>query len=361
MAKKKLKKQVKILIGVLAGFGTILIVLSLIYLFLTTPVDKSSDAIIEVTIDSGMSSKEIASLLKERELIRSEFIFIIESKLMGKTLKASTYDLSKNMSLKKIIRSISDGNTYNPNAVKITFKEGISLNKYALEIATNTNHTYEDVIAVLEDDSYIDELINKYWFLTDEIKNENIYYSLEGYLYPETYEFENMDVDIKYIIETMLDQTDKELSKYKDSISSSNRSVHELLTLASMVELEGTNSENRKMIAGVFYNRLEYNMTLGSDVTTYYALQIEMTRDLTTAEFATDNLYNTRSANMRGKLPVGPICNPGNDSIDAAINPKKSDYLYFVADKDGKVYYTKNSKEHEEKVNELKKAGKWIW
>ena len=128
-----------------------------------------------------------------------------------------------------------------------------------------------------------------------------------------------------------------------------------------MVELEGTNAENRKMISGIFYNRLEANMSLGSDVTTYYALQIEMSRDLTSAEFATDNLYNTRAPSMRGKLPIGPICNPGDDSIDAAVNPKNNDYLYFVADKYGKVYYTKNSKEHEEKVNELKKAGKWIW
>ena len=87
-------------------------------------------------------------------------------------------------------------------------------------------------------------------------------------------------------------------------------------------------------------------MNLGSDVTTYYGLQVEMKRDLTPSEFATVNPYNTRSSSMRGKLPV---------------NPTDSDYLFFVADKKGKVYYTKTVNEHDNKVKELKEAGLWIW
>ena len=115
------------------------------------------------------------------------------------------------------------------------------------------------------------------------------------------------------------------------------------------------------MIAGVFNNRLSRNMNMGSDVTSYYAVQADMNRDLSIDEFNKKNLYNTRASDMGGKLPVGPICNPGLDAIEAALYPSENDYLFFVADKNGKVYYTKNDAEHTAKVKELKEAGMWIW
>ena len=102
-------------------------------------------------------------------------------------------------------------------------------------------------------------------------------------------------------------------------------------------------------------------MNMGSDVTTYYALQKDMTTDLTVTEFQTINLYNTRASNMGGKLPIGPICNPSSSAIEASFNPTNNDYLYFVADKKGKVYYTKSMDEHAKKVQELKDSGNWIW
>ena len=102
-------------------------------------------------------------------------------------------------------------------------------------------------------------------------------------------------------------------------------------------------------------------MNLGSDVTTYYAFDEEMSSDLTSEMFNTYNPYNTRSSKMAGRLPVGPICNPSLSSIDAAINPNSSNYLYFVADKNRNVYFTKSATEHEEKVQELKENGDWIW
>ena len=115
------------------------------------------------------------------------------------------------------------------------------------------------------------------------------------------------------------------------------------------------------MIISVFNNRLDQGMNLGSDVTTYYAFNEEMNSDLTSEMFNTYNPYNTRSAEMAGRLPVGPICNPSISSIDAAINPSTSDYLYFVADKNRNVYFTKSASEHENKVQELKENGDWIW
>jgi UPF0755 protein len=100
---------------------------------------------------------------------------------------------------------------------------------------------------------------------------------------------------------------------------------------------------------------------MGSDVTTYYALQRPMTSDLTTKQFATVNPYNTRSTTMIGKLPIGPISNPSDESIEATLHYTDNDYLFFVADKNGKIYYTKTNREHEAKIAEIKANGDWIW
>ena len=102
-------------------------------------------------------------------------------------------------------------------------------------------------------------------------------------------------------------------------------------------------------------------MSLGSDVTTYYAYKVDMgERDLTTAELYTYNPYNTRGPQMFGKLPVGPIASPSKSSIEAVISPDKTDYLYFVADKNGKAYFAKTFAEHQQIVTKLKNDGLWF-
>lgn len=352
------KRKPKPLLIILVFLGSFLIFLAFFYMFLTRPMDYKNKNDIEIVIPSGVGVNGVSKILKEKSLIRSRALFTLVIKLDGHTsLKASTYKLNKSMSMQKIIDTLSSGNNYNPDAVKITFKEGSRITDYALAIANATNHTYDDVIDVINDKAYLSEVINSYWFLTDDILNSNIYYPLEGYLSPDTYEFKNKDVSVKDIIKVMLDETDKKLSVYKDKIDD----VHSIMTMASIVELEGTNTKSRKMIVGVFYNRLAKGMNMGSDVTTYYALQYPMTSDLTSAQFATINPYNTRASNMGGKLPVGPICNPSLSSIEASVNPTDNDYLFFVADKNGDIYYTKTNAEHDKKVKEIKEKGDWIW
>ena len=226
-------------------------------------------------------------------------------------------------------------------------------------ITEYTNNNENDLYKVLNDEEYLNKLINKYWFLTDEIKNINLYYSLEGYLFPNTYQFLNKDVSIEKIIEVMLTETERQLEPYKEEIEQTNLSVHEILTFASIVELEGACSDDRAGIAGVFYNRLNSNWSLGSDVTTYYAIKVDMgERDLYLSELNDFNDYNTRSTMMKG-LPIGPICNPGLDSIIATLKPTKHNFYYFVADKNKKTYFTKTSVEHDKKVKELKNKGLW--
>ena len=329
------------------------------YFFFTGPVNSLDKKDIEVEIKSGTSREGIAKILKEKRLIRSVNVFKLYLKMNNVTnLKADTYLLNKTMNLETIIKELEKGSNYNPNRIILTFREGERVTDYAKVIDKKTNNSYDDVINTINDKEYLNELITKYWFLTDKILDSDIYYPLEGYLAPETYFFDNKDVSVKEIISTLLNQEEKVLEKYKDKISSD---PHYYITMASIVELEGTNSSNMKTIVSVFENRLKSRMNLGSDVTTYYGLQVAMTSDLTSEQFASVNGYNTRSTTMMGKMPIGPISNPSKEALDASINPEVSDYYYFVADKHGKVYFTKTLAEHNAKVAEIKKNGDWIW
>ncbi len=328
------------------------------YQYEISPTDKKSTATYEVVVKQGMSTSEIADLLKKKNLIRNSFFFKVYMKLNRKqTIKAATYDLKKSMDLDTIISLLEVGKANDD--ISITFKEGKTIKDYAKVLSTNTNISEEDFLAKMKDKTYLTSLINSYWFLTDTILNDDIYYGLEGYLAPDTYNFKDKDVSIEEVVKTLLDQEETNLEPYKNKVNKAN--IHDILTLASMAELEGVKEKDRKMIVGVFQNRLSKNMNLGSDVTTYYAFSEDMTNDLTSEMFNTYNPYNTRSSQMAGKLPVGPICNPSNSSIEASINPTSSDYYYFVADKNGNVYYTKTSSEHSAKVKELKDKGDWIW
>lgn len=353
------RRRPKPLLIFLIFLGSFLILLAAVYLFLASPINKNDHENVEVVVPSGTGVTGIARILKENDLIRSELLFTVTVKSKGDLyLKASTYLFSRDMSMEDIISELISGSKYNPDAIKITFKEGMRITDYASVIAKATNHSETEILNTLNDRTFLEALSKKYWFLTDSILQEGIYYPLEGYLAPDTYQFDNKDVSVSTIIETMLDEMKKELEPYQAKIQGK---VHYYMTMASLVELEGTNTDNRKMIAGIFENRITANMNLGSDVTTYYALQYPMTSDLTSAQFATINPYNTRATNMRGKMPIGPICNPSLSSLKASIEPTDSNYLYFVADKHGNVFYTTTLAEHEAKVREIKDKGDWIW
>ena len=356
-----MKKKTKITIFLFLIIGLGLIIISLIYIGLMAPVDRSSKTKIEVVVEPGMTSKQIANLLEEREVIKSSSFFLVYLKFNKcASLKATTYEFSKSMNLEDIVDVLCKGNSRNNNIVKVTFKEGKRITDFANVISKNFNISYDEVISIMNDKTYLEELIEQYWFLTDEILNKDIYYPLEGYLAPDTYEF-HKNSSVKEIVEVLLDQTASNLKQYKDTIEQSGNSVHHYITLASLAELEGLNSKDRKMIVGVFNNRLKKGMNLGSDVTTYYAFQKPMTSDLTAVEFRTSNPYNTRAIDMAGRLPVGPICSVSKISIEASVMPTSSSYLYFVADKNGKIYYNTTNSEHEKTIKEIKEAGNWIW
>ena len=348
-----------ILGGVLVCIITIIIGGLIFYKNQIGPVSDSSEKI-PFEIKEGDTYYSIATSLEDKGLIKSERIYKIYLKLNkpNTNLKMGVYYLSPNMGINDIINTLSGKGI--SSDITITFKEGKNMRYIADVIATNTNNNEEDVYVLLKDQNYLKELINEYWFIDESILNKNIYYSLEGYLFPNTYNFKDRNVSVREIFKTMLDETDKQISPYKQDIIDSRYSMHQILTLSSIVELEAKNEQDRAQVAGVFYNRLKSNMSLGSDVTTYYAAKVDMAeRDLYASEINDINYYNTRPVSMAGKLPIGPICNPSLSSIVATLKPVTSNYYFFVADKNGKVYYTKTNSEHERLIVKLRNEGLW--
>ena len=356
--KKSVLKTILIILFLIIVIGAIAVFAW--YELSLRPVQDGNLESVIVDIVPGQGTEGIAEALKENNLIKDGLVFKIYCKLNEvNNMQAGTYDLNKNMSVEEIVNKLQAGDVV-IKEINVTFPEGKNMRDIAKIISENTNNSYEDVMNVFESKEYAKGLIENYWFLTDEILDDSIYYPLEGYLYPDTYTFESVDVSIDDIIKIMLNQTDKVLSEYQIEINSKGYTVHQFLSLASVVENEGISTEDRKGIARVFLNRIERGMALQSDVTTYYAFKVDMgDRDLTQSELNTANPYNTRGPNMEGKIPVGPISNVSESAIEATLNPSDSDALFFVADKNGKVYFSNTNAEHEQIINELKSQGLW--
>lgn len=342
---------------------SIVIVLSIITislcltLFLLSPVSKQKSEK-NIIIPSGSSFSDIANILKEEKLIRNETVFRAYLKIKKvDNIYAASYYLSPDMNIKEIVDVLLLGG-HNENEITVTFREGLNYRNIADIISNNTDNTYDDVLNTLKDEVYINELIQEYWFLTEDIKQKEIYYSLEGYLFPDTYRFNSREVSVKEILETMLDQTEKVLDNYKENINNSKYSIHKLMTLASITQSEGYNEDDFKNIASVFYNRMNSSMALGSCVTSYYGAKKEMTEELLMKEINGKNSYNTRGTYAVG-FPVGPISNPGKKAIDAIMNPITTNYYFFVSDLNHKLYFTKTNSEHEAMIDELQEKGLW--
>lgn len=362
--KKQNPKINKILLGVFSILiiGLVfLVVASIIYL---SPVDKKNNKNIVFKVEQGWGKNIIADKLEEEGLIRNALIFKIYIKFnINKELYAGTYNLSKSMSVDEIIDVLNSNNSLENESISVTFIEGKRLTDYVKKISETFNYPEEEILKKLNDPEFLDRLIKNYWFITEDIKNEKLYYPLEGYLFADTYVLKK-NSSIEEIIDTMINNMSKKLENYKEEIEISSLNIHQILTLASIVELEGASSDDRAGVAGVFYNRMNANMSLGSDVTTYYGVKKDFSHDLSMSNLRNCNPYNTSASStcaneMQGKLPAGPIASPSYASITASIEPKKHDYYYFVADKNKKTYFSKTNSEHEATVSKLKKEGLW--
>lgn len=340
-------------------FLIIILIISFVIIFIysLSPVNKKGDDFVLFTVERGWGKNKIVTELKNKDLIRSEFFSKVILKFSDKELYAGTYKLSKDLSTNEILNKISNQENIENESITITFVEGKRLSTYVKQISENFNFTEDEINEKLNNKEYLNILIEKYWFITEDILNENIYYPLEGYFYPDTYEFKKSS-SLDEIVDKFLSNMNSKLTNYKEDIETGKYNIHEYLTMASIVELEGVNSADRGNVAGVFYNRLNSGMSLGSDVTTYYAEQKDFSKDLTQKELNSCNNYNTRGSCVKG-LPVGPICNAGLSSLSAAIEPIDNDYYYFVADKNKNTYFSKDGVEHAQTVSRLKSEGLW--
>lgn len=339
-----MKKVVGILIGVI-----LVSIIGIVILYFNNigPVDKNNLEMKEFTVLKGNTYLSLASSLKEQNLIQSELFYKIYVKLNNpKEIQAGKYSLSSSMSVKEIISEFEKGSTYNPDIVTFTIPEGKHLEDVAFIVSSITNHTQEELLTLWNSEEFINEVIENYWFVTEEVKQDKIQNSLEGYFFPSTYELMNKDVDGKSIAYKMLDQMDKVLSDYKEQIEKSEYSVHELLTLASIVEHEAILDEDRPIIAGVFYNRLANGWKLQSCATIGYAID-EWKLTYSKADLAVDSPYNTY---LYYGLPIGPGNMPGRKSIEAVMNPDENEYFFFLANvcdtENQKTYFSKTLQEH---------------
>lgn len=343
-------KKMIIILGVI-----ILLVGGLVsfFVFSLRPVSKDKKEVTFV-IKANTSKIDIVKDLKKAGLIRSEiatlaYVFFNPNN----NLQAGTYAIDKASSTTQIIKQITDGKIIDiVPTVQVTFVEGKTLKDYAKLISNNFDIDYDEFINTASDKDYLNSLIEKYWFIDEDILNDDLYYPLEGYLTPDTYEFYQTATS-KQIIEKMLNALEIKLAPLKTDIEKSKYNFHELLTIASIAEKEAINQKDREMVSEVIYKRLDLGMSLGMDVTTYYGVQKDMKDVITYADLISKNAYNTRNSEFKG-LPVGSICNPSLGSIKAALYPSDTDYVYFVADVDtGKVFFFNTYEEFYQKKIEL--------
>ena len=215
-------------------------------------------------------------------------------------------------------------------------------------MAEQLPYTADEILARWSDKEYLNELIDRYWFLTDEILDKDVMYPLEGYLYADTYFVTSDAEDIDGFTEMCLDRMDSVLSEYRSDIEASGYSVHEILTLASIVNKEAM-AEDQAGVAGVFMNRLDQGMSLGSDVTVGYIFDIDRV-ELKQSQLDSDNPYNTRKF---AGLPPGPISTVIGDAMDAVLNYEKSDDLFFFADENGKVHFFKTQEDFSKGIEDI--------
>ncbi|MGN8841330.1 MULTISPECIES: endolytic transglycosylase MltG [unclassified Bacillus (in: firmicutes)] len=312
------------------------------------PVSSDSDKeiIIDIPIGSGVST--ISQLLEDNGLVKNAKVFKYYVKFKNESnFMAGEYHMNPSMTIQEIIESLKTGKIMQEPIFTMTIPEGKQLKEIAAIIAEKTNQKEEEIWKQLNDETFIKGLMAQYPdILTTEIWAKNIKYPLEGYLFPATYSYYEEKPTLESIISVMLDKTESVVNAYETEIARDDLTVHQFLTMSSLIEEEATKNVDRKKIASVFYNRIEEGMPLQTDPTVLYALGEHKDRVLY-EDLEVDSPYNTY---QNVGLPPGPIANAGTISMEAALHPEETDYLYFLASKDGKVYFSKSLNEH----NELK-------
>ncbi|MFJ7933578.1 endolytic transglycosylase MltG [Sporosarcina sp. NPDC096371] len=346
------KKEVKVVRRIVLIITLVTLLIGLIggrsvYKYITSalqPIDPNSEEVIEVEIPIGSGLDTISAKLAEQGIIKDARIFKYYAKFNNESqFQAGTYGLTKAMTLDELIESLKTGKVYRTPVFTITIPEGLTLQQIAKIVAKHTGISEDEFLAYVNDEATISMLIGKYpTILTEDIRAENIKYPLEGYLFPATYPFYEEKPTVETIVETMVRATATTVTPFLDFLQKEEKSVHWLLTFASLLEEEATAQSDRETIASVFFNRLKIDMPLQTDPTVLYALGKHKDRVLY-ADLEVQDPYNTY---VNKGLPPGPIAGAGKSSLEAVIDPAKTDYLYFLADKQGVNHFTDSYDQH---------------
>ncbi|OGJ70147.1 hypothetical protein A3H90_00375 [Candidatus Peribacteria bacterium RIFCSPLOWO2_02_FULL_55_36] len=301
------------------------------------PVDSMSTAERPVKISDGMSVGGIADLLEEKGIVRSSTAFHLFVRLRGvsKNLQAGNFVLSPGMSAAEVVWILRTGKA---REIAVTIPEGFTIKDIDALLA---GKDLMEPGAMLDCARRCD--FSSFEFLPPPKGLAPRGGRLEGYLFPDTYYAEPANFVPKFFLERMLGEFRKKVAEgLKDDFRKSERSLHEVVTMASLIEEEAKTDEERPVIAGILWKRFDASTGLGVDAAVRYILE-KPAGTLTAEDLATHSSYNLRR--FRG-LPPGPIANPGVASIRAALRPQPSDYWYYLHGKDGKVHYAVTNDEH---------------
>lgn len=318
----------------------------------------------EMDIPMGSPTSVIAEKLNESGAVKLPLFFRVYSRLKGydSSYKYGYYSFNTEIGYGEIADMLMTEGAKAEN-VTVTIPEGTGINDYIKNV-NGEDVTVKGIATILEEAGVCTKsdfiyALNEVEFEDSRLlENCNVgktYYALEGYLFPETYNFYSYDSAecAKMVVDRMIAQTDKRITdEMYDRAEELGYTMNEILTMASVIQMEaGQNFKEMKNVAAVFYNRLndKNEGTLGSSPTCYYGESFKND----------DGRYNTY--NVKG-LPPGPLCSPGLEAIKAALYPTKdSPYLYFVTDKDGNFYYHKTAAEQQKTINSLKQGNNWIY
>ncbi len=304
--------------------------------FIDATSNYDEDDAVEVVIPQGSTGEDIGRILKEKDLIRSTLIFRLKAKLShdGDKMNYGTFTLYKGMCIDDIIKTLAGNYSYK-ETVTLTVPEGFSIEQIGKKCEELGLFTESEFLSGVE--SY-----NHPYKANDGVK-----YTLQGYLYPETYEF-FADASPYDVIEKLTGQYEKVKKQVKKDDIAVQRSWEDIMIIASLIEREALLDSEMRTISGVIYNRLEIGMRLQVDAAVQYAVSdgyYDVSR-IKYSDLEIESPYNTYRVDA---LPVGPICNPGIDAILAACNPEDHDYLYYHTDtnkNDGSHIFTKSYEEH---------------
>lgn len=346
------KKEVKVVRKIVLIIILLFLIIGIIggtmgYKFITgglNAFDPESEEIIKVEIPIGSGLNAISEQLEKNGVIKSARLFKYYAKFNNASnFQAGTYDLSKSMTPDELIKSLKSGTVYREPVFTLTIPEGLTLEAISKIVEKKTSITSEDFLAYVNAPDNIDQLMEQFPLLiTEEVKGEEIKFPLEGYLFPATYSFYEENPSVGAVVNEMLQATASNVTPYFEYLENNEKSVHWLLTFASLLEKEATAQSDRETIASVFYNRLAEDMLLQTDPTVAYAHGEHLDRTYY-KDLEIDDPYNTYK--YKG-IPPGPIATAGKSSIEAVIDPSNTKYLYFLAGKDGVNHFSETYEEH---------------